>query len=184
MNLSKLLGNKRALAFGSLALATVSLTSGVTSLALFTDSQDVNSNSFTTGTIDISVSPTSAFFSIPNMMPGDDFTRFVTVTNSGTSQLRYDITSVTGTGSAALRSALDVEIGVMNSTACTTWDGTSPAATGDLDSIAYLDQTLNASANVGLCFRAELPLASGNSLQGLTAGTTFRFAAEQTANNP
>jgi hypothetical protein len=45
------------------------------------------------------------------------------------------------------------------------------------------DQALAASATQRLCFLVELPLATGNSFQGLTTNATFAFQAEHTANN-
>ena len=44
-----------------LALVSGSLGAGALSLALFTDSQAVTGNAFTTGTIDISTTPATAF---------------------------------------------------------------------------------------------------------------------------
>jgi hypothetical protein len=35
-----------------------------------------------------------------------------------------------------------------------------------------------------LCFRVNLPLATGNGFQSATTTATFTFDAEQTANNP
>lgn len=177
---------KRVLAFGTLALAAVSLTTGVSSLAIFTDTQSNTGSSFVSGTIDISVSPTTAFFSVPNMMPGDDYTKAVVVTNNGTSQLRWGVDSVSTTGTGGLMDQIDFQIGTMNSTVCATWDGVSPApdATGSLASIAWSGQVLNSLASTNLCFRAALPLTTGNAFQGKNAGTTFQFDAEQTANNP
>lgn len=177
---------KRVLAFGTLALAAVSLTTGVSSLAIFTDTQSNTGSSFVSGTIDISVSPTTAFFSVPNMMPGDDHMKAVAVANNGTSQLRWSVDSVNTTGNGGLMDQIDFQIGTMSSTACATWDGVTPApdTTGSLASIAWADQVLNAGATVNLCFRAELPLSTGNTFQDKNAGTSFQFDAEQTANNP
>ena len=179
-----LASHKHVLALGSLALAAVSLTTGASSLALFTDSQSNTGSAFTTGTIDISVTPTTAFFSVPNMMPGDDFTRSVTVNNLGSSELRWSVDSTATTGTGGLMDQIDMQIGVMNATACATWDGTGAAATGSLVTINLQDQVLASGANVVTCFRASLPLSTGNAFQDQTAGTTFAFSAEQTDNNP
>lgn len=176
--------HKRVIAFGSLALAAVSLTTGASSLALFTDTQSNTGSAFTSGTIDISVTPTTAFFSVPNMMPGDDYTRSVTVNNLGSSELRWSVDSTSTTGTGALMDEIDMQIGVMAAGACATWDGTGALATGTLATINLQDQVLASGANTVTCFRASLPLGTGNAFQGKTAGTTFAFSAEQTANNP
>jgi hypothetical protein len=175
---------KRVLAFGTVALAAVSLTTGVSSLAIFTDTQSNTGSEFVSGTIDISVTPLTSFFSVPNMMPGDDVTRFVTVANNGTSELRWTVDSTGTTGTGGLMDQIDFQIGEMSSTACATWNGASADATGTLASINWADQVLAAGDSVGVCFRAELPLSTGNAFQGKNAGTTFQFDAEQTANNP
>ncbi len=176
--------HKRVLAFGTLALAAVSLTTGASSLAIFTDSTTNTGSAFTTGTIDISVTPTTAFFSVPNMMPGDDYTRSVTVHNGGTSELRWGVDSVSTTGTGGLMDQIDMQIGFMSAQACNTWDGTGAVASGSLVTIALQDQVLAAGSDDLACFRASLPLNTGNAFQDKTAGTTFSFSAEQTANNP
>ena len=45
------------------------------------------------------------------------------------------------------------------------------------------DRTLAASGGDTLCFRVELPLATGNAFQGLTTTPSFGFESEQTKNN-
>ena len=118
----------RLIAFSALVLGIAAIGTGLTSLAIFTDRQDVTSNGFTTGTIDISVTPTTAFFSVPNMMPGDVYAASVNVANAGSSQLRYGITSVSATGtgpnpctvacSGGLQTQIDMAIGQMNAGSC------------------------------------------------------------------
>ena len=176
---------KRVLAFGTVALAAVSLTTGLSSLAIFTDTQTNTGSAFVTGTIDIAVTPSAtAFFDVPNMMPGDDVTRFVTVENNGTSQLRWSVESTSTTGTGGLMNQIDFQIGEMNSTACASWDGSSPDSSGTLASIEWLDQVLDSADSVGVCFRAALPLSTGDAFQDTDADTSFTFSAEQTANNP
>ena len=52
------------------ALATLSLSS----LALFTDTETVTGNGFTTGTIDIAAAPATAVVTMPVAAPGDQVT--------------------------------------------------------------------------------------------------------------
>ena len=174
---------RRLTLLGALLLGVASIGSGVTSLALFTDQQDVTSTGFTTGTIDISVTPATAFFSVPNMMPGDSFNTYVTVANDGTSQLRWRVDSIGATGTGGLEDQIDLAIAELPSVACAAWNGSSPLAAAQLSDVSLTDRIVDAGSSVGMCFRASLPLSTGNAFQDKTASTTFRFSAEQTANN-
>jgi len=166
-------------------------------LALFTDTASVPGNTFSTGTVDISTAPSSALVTFSGMAPGDQVTNPITVTNAGTLQLRYAVTSTTTENTLAAQLDLTIKSGV---TTCTnagfSVDGTVVYATGDLGSTTGVnvignpaqgfqanDRTLNASANEVLCFNVSLPLATGNAFQGLSTTATFAFQAEQTANN-
>src|SRR3972149_8479991 len=64
-----------------LALFVTFIALGV--LALFTDTASVPGNTFSTGTVDISTSPTSALVTFSNMAPGDAVVNPVTVSNGG-----------------------------------------------------------------------------------------------------
>src|SRR3990172_4997001 len=166
-------------------------------LAVFTDTQSVGSNTFTTGTVDISSSPTTALVTFSAMAPGDQVTAPITVNNAGTMQFRYAVTSTTTENVLAAELDMTIKSGV---TTCTTGgfsaDGTVVYATGDLGSTAGVnvignpaqgthagDRVLAASASEILCFNVSLPLGATNASQGLTSTATLAFAAEQTANN-
>lgn len=167
-------------------------------LAVFTDTATVPSNTFTTGTVDISTSPTSALVTFSTMAPGDVVTNPLTVTNAGTLALRYAVASTTTENTLAGVLDLTIKSGV---TTCTNagfaGSGTVVYATGDLGNTTAVnvigdatqgsqtgDRTLAASASEALCFNVSLPLAATNTVQGLTSTATFAFAAEQTTNNP
>ena len=162
------------------------------SLAIFTDSQAVGGNAFTTSTIDISAAPASAVLTSAAMMPGDTVSGSLVVTNAGTAQLRYSMTSSsTNADGKGLRDQLGLTIKTLG-TSCAAFDGTT-IYTGALGSAAFGDpsqgaqagdRTLAAGASATLCFQAALPLATGNGYQNATTTTTFTFDAEQTANNP
>jgi predicted ribosomally synthesized peptide with SipW-like signal peptide len=171
---------------------------GMASNAIWTDSQNVDANVFSTGTIDISTNPTTALVTFSGMAPGDQVTNPITVTNAGSLQLRYAVTSTTTENTLAAQLDMTIKSGV---TTCTNGgfgsSGTVIYGPGDLGSTTGTnvignpaqggqagDRTLNASANEALCFHVELPSGTGNSFQGLTSTATFAFAAEQTANNP
>src|SRR2546426_880518 len=74
------------------AVSLLTIGAGSISLAQFTDSA-TSTWSFTTGTIDISTNP-AVFTSITAMMPGDASTQALTVTNAGTGDLRYAMSTV------------------------------------------------------------------------------------------
>ena len=170
-------------------------------LSIFTSTASVPANAFTTGTVIISTSPTSALVTYTNMAPGDKVTQPLTVSNGGSLALRYAVTSLaTNTDSKGLRSQLDLKIksGV---TTCTNagfdTDGTLLYGPGDLGSDPAInvignpaqgpdtgDRTLAASGSEVLCFHVELPSDTGNAYQDATTTDTFTIESEQTDNNP
>jgi spore coat-associated protein N len=172
---------------------------GVASNAIWTDSQAVDANVFSTGTVAISTAPATALVTYSGMAPGDEVTAEITVTNDGSLELRYAVTSTTTEDTLAAQLDLTIKSGV---TTCTNagfdTDGTVVYATGDLGSIAGIDvigdptpgaqagdRTLAGSGgNEDLCFNVELPSTTGDPFQGLTTTATFTFEAEQTASNP
>jgi len=160
-------------------------------LGLFTDQESVGSNSFSTGTLDLSANPASALVTFSNMAPGDSVTGQLTLTNSGTLQLRYAMTtSATNDDAKNLRDQLQLTIKTLG-TDCNTFDGiqlyTGTLASGVIGDAAQGaqagDRTLAAQGSESLCFRVQLPLSTGNSFQNAATTATFTFQAEQTANN-
>lgn len=178
---------RRPILAALLGLTVVGLGAGAFSLAIFTDT-DASTGTFASGTIDITSSPTVAF-NVSAMMPGDSSTATMTIANAGTAQLRY---AMSATATTALGSALQLTVKTQG-TSCAAFDGTTVLASTALNGAAIGsnaqgaqagDRTLNAASNEVLCFRVSLPLASANTLQGLSSSATFTFDAEQTANNP
>ena len=169
----------------------------VSALALFTDTASVTNNTFATGSVDISTSPTTALVSFSGMAPGDQVTAPVTVSNAGSLQLRYAVTSTTTENTLAGELDLTVKTGV---TTCTNGgfgtDGTVIynsllGTTGGTNIVGDPaqgsqagDRTLNASANEILCFNVTLPTSATNAAQSLSTTATFAFEAEQTSSNP
>lgn len=187
----------KKLAATGLVLALLATVLVVSVQALFTDTAPVAGNSFTTGTLDISTAPASALVTFSAMAPGDEVTNPITVSNAGTLDLRYAITSTTTENVLAAELDLIVKSGV---TTCTTAgfgaDGTVLYAAADLGNTVAInlvgdpaqgaqagDRALLASASEALCFNVKLPLAATNAAQALTTTATFRFEAEQTKNN-
>lgn len=179
-----------------LVLVGVLATLAIGASALFTSSATVNSNTFSTGTLNLTTSPTSTLVTFSNMAPGDQVTAPLTITNTGTLQLRYAMTSSstnTDSKNLATQLSLNIKSGV---TTCTNagfgGSGTSiyngslaSALFGDpAQGLQAGDRSLNGGAGETLCFNVSLPSATGNAFQNATTTATFTFAAEQTANNP
>ena len=168
----------------------------ITSLAVFTDTETVTGNSFTTGTVDIAATPAIAVVTMPAIAPGDQVTAPLTVDNNGTLDLRYAVTSTTTENVLAGELVLTVKSGV---TTCTNGGWTADGATlysGVLGSVATTpligsnaqgadlgDRTLAPGGGEVLCVNVTLPLAT-TAGQGTTTTATFTFDAEQTINNP
>jgi hypothetical protein len=178
---------RRRLLAAILGLSVLSVGAGVFSLAIFTDTA-ASTGTFAAGTVDITSSPTVAF-TVAGMMPGDTNTQAMTLANAGTATFRYAMTT---TATNALGTTLTLTVKTLG-TSCAAFDGTSVLATTALNGAAIGsptqgaqagDRTLAGASNEVLCFRVNLPLATGDALQGITSAVTFTFAAEQTANNP
>lgn len=172
---------------GAVSLLTIG--AGSMSLAQFTDT-DASTWAFTAGTIDINTNP-AVLTAVSGMMPGDDATEALTVTNGGSGDLRYAI-SVAATN--ALGTALQLTINEEDGAGgCALFNGVSVLAATTLNGAAVGnslqgadagDRVLLAGASEVLCLRVSLPLTTGNGSQGASSAATFTFAAEQTVNNP
>lgn len=173
------------------ALAALTLGAGSFSLAQFTDS-DSSTWSFTTGTIDINSNP-AVLTAVTAMMPGGTAADSLTISNDGTADLRYAMTTV---ATNALGDELDLEVRELDLDAvgCNDFDGAVVVAAGTaLNGASFGDPTQGADAgdrvltagnSEVLCFQVSLPLATDDTFQGATSAATFTFDAEQTANNP
>ena len=181
----------KLLGLAVIGLMATSLVTGAMSLALFTDTAAVGGNTFTAGAISISTNPTSAFLTLDPLMPGDTVNASLAVTNDGTAELRYSMTSAsTNADSKALRDELQLTVKSVG-TDCATFDGATlysgtlaNAAFGVVTQGADLgDRTLAGGVGETLCFRATLDIGTDNTFQNATTTSTFTFTAEQTANN-
>jgi hypothetical protein len=195
-NFSTLLNLKVMMTAAMMGAAVLSMTAGVTG-AVFTSSSSVGSNNFTTGSVDISASPASSVFSVGAMAPGDVVTASIDVTNSGTLQQRYSITSTSTEDTLAAQLDLAVKTGVSScDNSGFAVDGTflyGPADSGSTTTTNVVgdpaqggdagDRTLAATASEVLCFQISLPASTSAAFQGTSTALTFDFQAEQTANN-
>ncbi|SDO66318.1 SipW-cognate class signal peptide [Paenibacillus sp. yr247] len=153
------------------------LVAGGTS-ALFTASASNTNNSFTAGTVKIALDKADTvakYFNVSNIAPGDSGSSPVVVTNTGSLELRYDITS-TVTGGLAVAQPGDnhpLTVKIYSDAAMT-------------QEIVAGDNNRVLAPNVGtetLYVKWQLPLDAGNAYQGLTATYSIEVAAEQTKNN-
>lgn len=177
---------------GLLALAVAaSLGAGLSSLAVFTSESTVSANSFSSGTVVITTDhPATAVVSFANMAPGDKGEQTLVVTNGGSLDMRYALSTVaTNTDTKALKDQLDLTI---TPGACLAPSGAA-AFTGKLGAAAFGtvaqgggagERTVAAGATDQLCFGWSLPLVTGNAFQGSATTAVFTLDAEQTKNNP
>lgn len=183
----------------AIGLTLMGTFSAAMSFAVFTDQETVDAT-FSSGSIILDdVKIDGLTLSIAPLMPGDMITDDVVVENDGTAQLRYSIsTATTDPDLKALRDVLSLTVKEIDltdpSVPCDNFDGATlytgvlgvgGAAVGSSAPGADAgDRTLSGLSNETLCFRVELPWATGNAYAAATAVTTFTFDAEQTANNP
>jgi spore coat-associated protein N len=180
----------------ALIVATIGV--GAASLAVFTSTANVPANTFTTGSVVISTNPVTALVTFAARAPGDAVTAPVTISNTGTLDLRYAISSVaTNADTKGLKDqlVLTIKSGVATCTNAAYAATGTIEYTGDLDSITGKligdantgadpgDRTLVAATNEILCFHVSLPLATTGAFQAATTAATFTFDAEQTKNN-
>ena len=185
------------------AIGLLSLLGGLAGLAVFTDQATIGANAFDTGSVTISTTPTTALVTFTGMAPGDSIqpSAGVVVSNDGTLELRYSITSTADNADGLLlNAALDLTIREIDvtlpATPCDDFDGAIRYGPADLGSVAGInvigdptqgsqagDRVLAASATETLCFRVELP-STATGPEGAATTATFTFDAEQTVNNP
>jgi len=175
----------------------------LSALALFTDTDSVATNTFNTGSISLTTTPTATIWTaVTDALPGDKGTGELIVTNAGSLSLRY---AVTGANTdATLSAAMNLRIGLKVGGGCdfpyhnddgtiTTFTDDTAVYSGLLSTTALVglpaagndagDRTL-ASGSETLCFAVVLPDTATNTVNGLSNETTFTFDSEQTTNNP
>jgi hypothetical protein len=189
----------------AVSLVVIGLLAGIGAfgaLSVFIDTADVDENTFTVATVDISTDhPATALITLDHMMPGDKVTEPLTVSNDGDLELRYAVTSVADNIDVkGLRSQLDLSIKSGVTTCDNAGFGTDGVTLYDADVLGGAsainvignpaqgensgDRPLDASDDEVLCFQVELPVGTTSAHQGATTTATFSFVAEQTVNNP
>jgi spore coat-associated protein N len=182
-----------------IAVLAASITAGA--MAVFTDQQINPDNVFTTGTVVLGIDPATAMFTVSNMAPGDVEYGGLEVTNGGSLELRYAMTT-TADDTSTLDEQLDLTIDVVTGPGVDSIWYTDDDVVGEANiygpdgvlSSAFFgnpvtgnqtgDRTLASSASERLRFTATLPLDTDNTYQGTNCTVAFVFDAEQTASNP
>lgn len=189
--------------FGAL-LAAIGSTS-----ALYGDTATSGGSGLTAGTVNLKLANDAAgatddvTLSLDGsaMKPGDWTRAPLTVSNAGTLELRYGLTSTLAAGQSDLASALTLTIlpgtcskatgsgavstlGALYSGALNTAPSpmTVTLTKNGSPSVDY-KRVLAAAASETLCLTVQLPTTAATTLQSKSATITFSFAAEQTANN-
>jgi hypothetical protein len=166
-------------AAGFLAVVPPALTQ-----AVFSSARALPANGFTTATVRLSATPSTAAVALDGMSPGDETVGRATVFNDGTARLRYRMrASVAGSRALAEALVLSIKSGVSDCSLEGFDAGGEPLYRGPLSAGAMEDRTLDPASGETLCLRVSLPMAGSNALQASIATATFTFDAEQTANN-
>jgi hypothetical protein len=178
---------RRILAVLLTASAIATVGASAMSLAIFTDTQAAD-GSWTAGTIKLGAISPSTVFTATNILPGDLGSQTVVVSNTGLSQLRYAMSSVSTNADSkglAAQMTLSIKDGACPSAGTTLYSGSLSGALFGLKAQGadLGDQVINAGATQSLCFAWTFPIGSGNAFQAAATSTTFTFDAEQTANN-
>ena len=182
-----------------IAVLAASITAAA--MAVFTDQQTNPDNVFTTGTVILGIDPATAMFTVSNMAPGDVEYGGLEVTNDGSLELRYAMTT-TADDTSTLDEQLDLTIDVVTGSGVDLIWYTADDVVGEANiygpdgvlSSAFFgdpaqgeqagDRTLASLASERLRFKATLPLDTDNTYQGTNCTVAFVFDAEQTASNP
>ena len=178
---------RRMLAALLMASAIATIGASAMTLAVFTDTQSAT-GSWTSGTIKLGAISPSTVFTATNILPGDGGSQTVVVSNAGTGELRYAMSSLstsTDTKGLAGQMTLLVKVGTCVAPGATIYTGSLSGAFfgSNAQGQDTNDQVVPAASSQSLCFTWGFPIGSGNAFQSANASTTFTFDAEQTANN-
>jgi len=168
---------------GIAALALVGLMGVCLGLGLNTvlrESGSADQAGLEISSIDLTSGAADATVWAADMLPGDTVATAVTVANSGRQPMNYAMSrGLVAAGGAALSRALVLTIKTIGSS-CADFDGTA-LFEGPLDEAGFGSEGSGrplpgATAEI-LCFRAALPLDSGNHLQGAATTVTLSFGS-------
>lgn len=161
-------------------------------LGMAANTMSADSNTFTTGSLDIVTTPTTLFSNLDLTAPGDSTGGVaLTVQNLGTLDFRYTVAvNADNADGMALRDILVLTVKTKTANPCTAFDGTTlyrsslkprnGLVIGDPASGEQAgDRTLTAGTSEVLCFKVDLPATAPNSVQAASTSADFTFSAEQ-----
>jgi spore coat-associated protein N len=172
---------RRTLGALAVVLAAVGITVG--SGANFTASAANPGNAFTTGTLVIANSPSTALLSVTGMKPGDSSSSTVDITNTGSLAGDFVLKTANPTGYTALLNQLQLTV-----VDCGAWTSSAPdCATGTTQKYSGSVSGLTSAALGNYAggikhrykFTATLPTSTDDTYQGKTAGVDFAWSATQ-----
>lgn len=147
---------------------------GATSAA-WSDTEVNPNNYFETGTLNLTINPTTAMFNATGIYPGWSQTQQLAVTNAGTVPLNYDIVASNSAGDATLynSAAFKLDIG--------TTSGGTDVYSGTVAGLTTLGsvRALASGASETLYFTVKLDATAPNGLQGTNTTVDFTFNATQ-----
>lgn len=171
---------RRTLGALAVVLAAVGITVG--SGANFTASAANPGNAFSTGTLVIANSPSTALLSLTGMKPGATASSTVDITNTGSLAGDFVLKTANATGSATLLGQMQLTV-----LDCGAWTTAAPNCSSGT---SVYSGTVSGLTNSSLGnyaggikhryqFTATLPLSTNDTFQGLTAGVDFAWSATQ-----
>jgi spore coat-associated protein N len=171
---------RRTLAALAVVLAAVGITVG--SGANFTASAANPGNVFTTGTLLIGNSSSSALLNLTGMKPGDTQSSTVDITNTGSLDGDFVLKTANATGSSSLLGQMDLTV-----LDCGAWTTSAPSCSTSTTVYSGKVSSLTNSSLGNYAggikhrykFTATLPSSTDNTFQGLTAGVDFTWSATQ-----
>jgi spore coat-associated protein N len=172
---------RRSLAALAVVLAAVGITVG--SGANFTASAANPGNVFTTGTLLIGDSSSTALLNVTGMKPGDSSSGTVDITNTGSLAGDFALKTANASGYTALLGQMDLTVldcGAWTTTAPNCSTGTTTVFSGKVS--ALTNSSLGNYAG-GIKhryqFTATLPSSTDDTYQGRTAQVDFSWSATQ-----
>jgi predicted ribosomally synthesized peptide with SipW-like signal peptide len=175
---------KKKIGMGLATVALGAMLIGGGTLAIFTDSATNTSNTFTAGTLDISLDKADGtkYFDISNIAPGDSGSTTITVSNDGSLELRYDIaTSLTGDLATSVDEDGDTVLDGNQLVVTITDSSNAVVLPGDNNRVLAANGQAGDSETFTVSW--SLPYNAGNFYQGKNASYAFTVNAEQTRNN-
>lgn len=171
---------RRTLAALAVVLAAVGITVG--SGANFTASAANPGNVFTTGTLLIGNSPSTALLNVTGMKPGDSSSATVDITNTGSLAGDFVLKTANASGYTALLGQMDIAV-----LDCGAWTSSAPSCSSGTSIYSGKVSSLTNSSLGNYAggikhrykFTATLPSSTDDTYQGKTAQVDFAWSATQ-----